>query len=501
VRDGRYDSGAKAIVDAIRREAKSADDDGALTDAVRSATFGPDHPYTRAGLVRHVSPTLTIDDVKAFRAAHYTPGNATLVITGHVDAVLVERWVDFLFGDWEGRAPRRAGGRAALQPASIAVVSDAEIAAVTVVLPATAGGRAEQLIAAQMLDDLAADIRHQLGAAYGVGAILDEDRLAASYEIDALIDAPRLGEAVALLQTRIGELRTNPEDAARAFVTARKRVAHRLQSRTTSAAALADRAEQDLALGRDPTAGERHARDVRAVTIDRMGPVLAELDLAAAAVVIAGRAADVDGAFAALGRTPTRVEAQAKPSAAASPTTAFDDDDEDDEHIYLDDLTDPLTRQPRPLDIDVVVTPGYAIAPYLGDRVDADVSGYQLAAGVLYQATPDLAVGVRGAIGALEGTYEVDRLFAVMPVSFGAYAITSLGSRVYAGGFVSAHFAKITDDRRAPRWDKGVGFGLELGAELVRVSGNAFGLFGRLETPGTGEDIVPILSFGLLYRH
>ena len=120
VRDGRYDGGARAIVGAMRRTSKRVDDDGAMVGAWRTAAFGAGHPYVAAGLVRKASGDLVVADVEQFRATHYMPDNATLVIAGRFDPILADRWIDFLFGDWIGRADARRAPPASAQPMSFA---------------------------------------------------------------------------------------------------------------------------------------------------------------------------------------------------------------------------------------------------------------------------------------------------------------------------------------------------------------------------------------------
>jgi predicted Zn-dependent peptidase len=515
VRDGRYHRGAKAIVKALREATKATDDEGAITDAWRTAMFGDDHPYTRGGLVRHASAALTLDDVKAFRARHLTPANATLVIAGEVDPVLANKWIDYLFAGWEGRAAKRGDARAAVQPVSYALITDVDEIPLVIVLPATAGGRAEQLVAAQMLSDVAEDVRHQLGASYEVSGSLYEARLATRYVVEGTIDAARIADAIELLRTRIEALRADPDVAARAFVTARKRVARRLQATSTSSTTLAAGAAHELVLGRDPAGAQQIAREVHGLTIDRMAPALAELELAAAAMLMVGRTADLDRAFAVLGRTPTRVHlnpdnADAPSGTSTRPSTATadaDDDDDDDADLRASDFADALTDPPPPSQLTFAATAGYALAASMGSRENVDVSGYAVSAGVAYRLTHTTAVGVRASLGSLDGTYDVGtRLFPdlrpieVLPVAIGGYVLGTVRGRVFAGVFFTAHFARITDDGMAPAWQTGAGLGLEVGADAVRIAGNALGLFARVETQLGPDDIAPMFSLGLAYR-
>jgi zinc protease len=97
IREGSYNG---KMLRALR--ALAPGDEADLQDAWRAALYGPQHPYTRGGLARHIDAALTMDDVLAFHVKHYTPANATIVIAGKFDAGLAQKWIEYLFGDWEG---------------------------------------------------------------------------------------------------------------------------------------------------------------------------------------------------------------------------------------------------------------------------------------------------------------------------------------------------------------------------------------------------------------
>jgi zinc protease len=102
VREGRHDDPSSYATLSSRR-AKKADPSGAFTDAWRAALYGDRHPYAYTGS-RHTSTTLSLEDISEFRRRYYTPDNATLVISGRFDPALANRWIDFLFADWKGKA-------------------------------------------------------------------------------------------------------------------------------------------------------------------------------------------------------------------------------------------------------------------------------------------------------------------------------------------------------------------------------------------------------------
>jgi zinc protease len=64
--------------------------------------FGDDHPYGQPvdGLERTID-ALTLDDVRAFHAAHYHPGNASLVVAGDFDEAILQAELDAMLADWK----------------------------------------------------------------------------------------------------------------------------------------------------------------------------------------------------------------------------------------------------------------------------------------------------------------------------------------------------------------------------------------------------------------
>jgi zinc protease len=498
-RDGKYNRAA-LVVDSMRREAKNVDDEGAITDAWRTASFGTHHPYVQAGLVRHVSDALTADDVAKFRAAHYTPDNATLVIAGRFDAALANRWIDFLFADWTGVAEVRSSTRSSSQPASLAKDEPLAQVHVRISLPATSGSRAEQLVAAAMLSEIARDVRYQLGASYGLDAQLGESRLATRYVISGWVDAGRASEVIELLRARIETLRSDAEAAARAFVSARKRVVPQLLALTGSAAMLAARIQSDVELERAPMSDLRTATKVQALTIGGMTSSLAELDLAHAIILMRGPAADVDRAFGVLGRTPTYV--RANPAAPESPSPARAEPQQPTENFSFLDLEPPLTMQPTSTRFTLALTAGYST----GSVIQHDVNGFTLGGELGYRMTDSTAVGLQLSIGTLTGTYDVGaavpdlRPIEVLPLGLAGFLQATAHDRLWAAVFTGLRLDRVNDDAAEPVWHPTVALGLQGGIDAVKVRRHRLGAYARLEGGFASGAAYSAFTLGLTYR-
>ncbi len=465
VRNGIYSRDPAGIATALRFASKTENESSELTDAWRTSLYGVDHPYVAAGSVRHTSTYLTLESLAQFRRANFTPANATLVIAGHFDAALAQQWIEFLFGDWTGpRAPARPSGLARPHSASLATYTDAARTQlqVSVAFPATAGSRAQQLIAAQMLGIVASEIRHQLGASYGFSSHLASERLASNYVLAGAVEAPRAADAMKLLADRLTELRSDPNAAARTFVLARAHVVAHLRSTAGGASELARKVELDVSLGLPPLSDLATATAAVAVTIDQEMTALASLDLAHAVVSLRGPEASVTAAFAALGRTPTVITHH--PFAAvprAAPAAAALDQD-----ITLDDVEPALSAQGAANPLTFGAEAGFAT----GSVANLDASGFAVAGQLGYRFDDTTTAGLYLGLGRVAGSYQTsssvpERSFSAIPIDLAAYARATAYDQLFGIVFLGLHVDSIHDGDFSTT-DAGVGAGLGVGFDL-----------------------------------
>jgi predicted Zn-dependent peptidase len=494
VRDGVYDDSASSFVNAMRAASKHSDDQGPLTDAWRAALFGAAHPYVEAGIVRHVNSALTLTDAAQFRSRHYTPDNATLVITGRFDARLADRWIDFLFADWQGHADPRSSGSVRSQPASIGKVDDLTLVQVRLALPATTG-RAAELVAAAMLNDIVHDVRYRLGASYTLEAELAETRLASFYVIGGWVDATRAASALELVRDRIRELHSDATAAARAFVIARRHVLGQLHARIASAGALATRIERDVEMGRAPMSDIGTAADVKAMTLANMTTTLEELDLARATVLLDGPGTEVKNAFEVLGRKPVYVDKVPAADTVASPGTAgaFA---AAEQHVRLADVAPSLTEQPPPR-VMVTLVPGASVA--LGSGLST-LTGYSVAATIGYRHAWQNAIGVSIELAHLSGQYAESstgsQAATMIPIDVLGVLHFEGAGRTWTDLLLGLHTDRLTD--ATTRWREGWEYGVQIGADVVRLGSHRLGFAARyLRTSGLSYST---LSIGLQYR-
>ncbi|HLL23930.1 MAG TPA: insulinase family protein [Kofleriaceae bacterium] len=480
VRDGVYDDSASNFVNAMRRVSKRTDDQGILTDAWRAALFGADHPYVKAGLARHANAALTVDDARGFRSRYYTPDNATLVIAGRFDAALADRWIDFLFADWSGRAAARQVRVATPQPASIAMAEDTTLVQLRIAIPAEVDDRARRLVTAALLGDIARDVRHRLGASYTFDAQLVEWPAASFYVIGGFVDAARAKEVFELLDHRIRDLRSNATAAASAFVIARSHVLTQLRSRIGSASALADRVHVDVEMARPPMSDFRTSRAVAGLTIGDMAAALAELELGRATMLVDGPAGDIE-ALAALGRTPAYVRAPdavfSGPGATPPVFTAAE------QHVLRSEVVPALTLQPKPR-LALVMTAHMTLSVTGLENV---FSGYSLSGGVGYRYGFANAIGLHVSGGHLTS----GDASTLVPIN--ALAMLHLGGtgRTWADLLFGMHL-----ERRGRDWSAAPLYGAQVGVDLLGGMGIGF----RWESAFRTDDAYGAWSIGLGYR-
>jgi zinc protease len=304
--------------------------DTEFSHQVLQALYGPDHPYTRTGtLTPDAMDRVHLDALNAFRRAHYTAGNATLVVVGDFDPVAVERQIRDSFSGWDRgtvdpavdrRAPRvmdpsgPASGpeRSARTGSEIVGVigSDSPQVRVVIAYPSPAGvdGQAgARSVLATMLDQRAGDLRFKLGSTYGVYARLTTRTGPNAYELGGDVDAERAGESLKAMRDGVAALRRG-DQFDRDFVRARRKVVSDLLGESTVTGELARRlgfiALHGLAADHDRALLER----VAALSPAQVRALIAqELDPRREVVVVLGDRAHVERAFADAGITGARL--------------------------------------------------------------------------------------------------------------------------------------------------------------------------------------------------
>ncbi len=271
-----------------------------------TAIFGPDHPYTRTGVVvPEAVGKIGYDAMNGFRHKHYSAANATLVIAGTFDAAKAEAAIRDSFGGWSrghkdapvSREPFKRTG-----PVHVGVIGDEDPQVdVAILYPLPAGidtREAARMVITEMLNDRMWEIRGKLGATYGTYARRDVRLGPSTYDLGGAVDAPRAGEAIRAMRDGIDALRKGV-DLDVAFVRARRKVVQQLLGESTVSSELASRLGRIARYGLDPDHYNSLLRQVAMVSIAQVKDMLArELDPAGEVVVLRGDRESVGKAFA-----------------------------------------------------------------------------------------------------------------------------------------------------------------------------------------------------------
>lgn len=506
--DGTYSDDASTY-SAILRNVAKGNRNRAVERAWKTALYGGSHPYA----LTDVSTMLTDEDVDAFRRDHFTPDNATLVIAGHFDPALANQWVDYLFANWQGHKASAATTPAAHpEAASLAVIEDLQQLRVDIALPATTTSRAQQLVIAGMLREIADEIRHKLGASYGVQAAVEESRLASHYEVGGWVDLGRAPEVLQVFTQRLAELRADPNAAARVFIEARDRVLVSLTPSTPHE--FASEVEQEVALSLDPLSTVTVAEQVRALTIDNIS--LADLDMTRATIFMRGPQEAVQHAFDTFGRKPTILQRD----------VWQDDDDGDDNHVGGSrkrqevDLGVSLTDQTKLSGWTFQFAPAYVLASFKSGLQPDDPAANKYISidccsgvGVIGEAGMNFgkanALGLRLGISTETGKrnvmyqmhdYDVQMTSYDAAAFFRATGYQRLWGELFVGLHIdSLDFEDLNAAERRTATKAGLSIGLEGGVDVVNIGRHHIGAYASVM--GAMPSGYGAFLMGLAYRY
>jgi zinc protease len=290
----------------VRHQLKRTHQQLAFEHQQLAAIYGPDAPYTRAGVLTSRSiERVGRDALSAFRDEHYTAANATLVIAGSFDLRRAEALIRDTFDGWSKGHKDVVAPRAPYQrtgPVYVGVIGDADPEIdVAILYPSPAGmsgQEAARMVLTEMLNEQMEAIRTRLGATYGTYAHREVRRSASAYHLGGAVDAPRAGEALRAMRDGIDALRTGA-DLEIAFVRARRKIIQELLGESTLSAELAARLGQIARFGLAPDHYNTVLHQVAALSIAQVKALLArELDPRNEVVVTLGDRASVTRAFA-----------------------------------------------------------------------------------------------------------------------------------------------------------------------------------------------------------
>lgn len=285
---------------------KSAQQETEFQRQVLTALYGPEHPYTRTGvLTSDMLGKVGKDSLDSFRHKHYSAGNATLVVVGDFEPKQAESMIRSTFSGWgKGHvdAPIDPTPYKRTGPAYIGVIGKEEPQLnLAIGYPAPAGVDGQQgarQVLAEMLNTRVGDVRFKLGSTYGVYARRSSAKGPTAYEMGGTVDAERAGESIAAMRAGVDILRQGGEQFDIDFVRARRKILSNLLGESTVTGELAQRLSFMSTYGLPPQYFNTLLQQVAAVSPAQVRALIAkELDPANEVIVILGDKPHLDKAF------------------------------------------------------------------------------------------------------------------------------------------------------------------------------------------------------------
>lgn len=309
---------AERVARVIQRSDRPA---AVADDAFVRLLYGEDHPYGAPllGTTESLS-SLTVDDVRAYHAARYAPGQATLVVVGEVDREGLDSLLAQAFAGWSGQGedpPNLSGARAQAGGLAIFVVDRPGAAQSEVRIGRVARAWSVQgyhelqvtntILGGSFTSRLNTTLREEKGYTYGAYSYFDQRRGRGPFEAGAAVDTPVTDSAVLDFVQEIDRLAAEAVPEAE-LGRARNYLARRLPQRFESVDDVVARLGELVAYGAPLDFYATYVDSVLAVGADRVqATARAELDTQGMIVVIAGDRSVIEEPLRALGLGPVYV--------------------------------------------------------------------------------------------------------------------------------------------------------------------------------------------------
>jgi zinc protease len=298
-------------------ETKSQQEQTEYQRQVFSAIYGADHPYTAAALeTPDAAAKVHRDALDGFRKAHYSAGNATLIVVGDFEPDKATKLVKDTFGGWDkGRVDPPADKTPAKRngPVYVGVIGkEAQQLTVEIAYPSAPGIDGQEgarQVLAGMLNRRTEDIRFKLGSTYGLYMSRQAHVGPSSYRLSGMarvggtIDAERAGVSIKAIRDSFDAMR-NGEGFNEDFVRVRRKLISDLLGQSTVTYELADRLARVAEFGLGPDYYDKLLAQISSVPPALVKALVkTELDPKNEVIVILGDKPHVEKAFADAGIT------------------------------------------------------------------------------------------------------------------------------------------------------------------------------------------------------
>lgn len=280
---------------------------------LRAAVYGKDHPYAVDRSAASMIAAIGTGDLQRFRARHYQPTGATVIVTGNFDAADMEARVRRLFGSWKAGTAEEAVAvpppRARTAPVYLGMADDRVQPAITLAYAVDRGFRdrhGARMIMEQILEQRMAAIRERLGATYGVRSRYHQGEGPGALTVSASVDPARAGEALTQMREALISLRDDGASAEE-FVRARARVLERLLAMAADSDSVADALQFAAEHGVEVGYSRLLADQVAGLTLESLAPLRQHLAAERETIMIVGPAATIEAMYRSAGIRGARI--------------------------------------------------------------------------------------------------------------------------------------------------------------------------------------------------
>lgn len=232
----------------VQATADEADPAEAVT---RKLLFGAGHPYAIPPPRGEEWDWLTPSELERYRATHYVPRGATLIISGGFEREAMREHVRALFGPWADEPSEPLVPLPVARPASgpsWVVTRDPSRTQVGLELAfATASdpdrSKAARLVLQEMVRDRLRIVREGMGASYGVEVAYSTGSGGGAFYVQSDLDPVRAAKASSAIVSELESLRTHAGELAEDFVRARRRVLATALAEAAGVTAVSDELE------------------------------------------------------------------------------------------------------------------------------------------------------------------------------------------------------------------------------------------------------------------
>jgi predicted Zn-dependent peptidase len=239
------------------------------------------------------------DQLAQFRASHFDPARATLIVTGNFDVEAMRREIRTLFGRWKSSGVKPAPPTVThASPGFVAVpVVHSATLDIAIGFAGSTGAPAADAVLGEILSDRLRTIREGLGISYGVHAVIDRDVI-----LHGSVEPGYAAEAAKAMLDVIKSVRDGDPAFVADFVAARKRVLAAALAEFSGPSAHAGELVRAAIEGHGLGELDRTVEEIRTVSIDDVRRI-AEHDLhpEGMIVVVRGRSDAIKAAMSAFG--------------------------------------------------------------------------------------------------------------------------------------------------------------------------------------------------------